>query len=89
VLLNSVLDTGIHHGLSEDSVLRGIRHGLAGKSTLEGGPAASLPACTGSPQPPWAPAHMGMPKLTGRPTAEDSPAQHTVTSVLCSFLMAF
>lgn len=31
VLLNGVLHTGIHHGLCEDTILRGICHGLVGK----------------------------------------------------------
>lgn len=31
VLLNSILDTGIHHGLCEDPIFRGICHGLEGR----------------------------------------------------------
>lgn len=31
VLLDGILDPGIHHGLGEDPVLRGVCHGLVGK----------------------------------------------------------
>lgn len=43
VLLNSILDSGIHHGLREDPILRGICHGLVGKRAQK----ERLAACTG------------------------------------------
>lgn len=46
MLLNSILDTSIHHGLREDPILRGIRHGLVGKRAQK----KRLAACTGKPQ---------------------------------------
>lgn len=39
VLLNSILDTGIHHGLCEDPIFRGICHGLPCHSKLSNLPA--------------------------------------------------
>ena len=37
VLLDGILNPGVHHGLSEDPVLRGICHGLAKKRVLTQG----------------------------------------------------
>lgn len=43
MLLNSILDTSIHHGLREDPILRGIRHGLVRERAQK----KRLAACTG------------------------------------------
>ena len=49
VLLDGVPDPGVHHGLGEDSVLRGIRHGLAGRERAEAGRPEGLAAGKESP----------------------------------------
>lgn len=46
VLLDGVLDPGVHHGLSEDPVLGGICHGLAGRESTEAGQGPGA-ACIG------------------------------------------
>lgn len=46
MLLNSILDTSIHHGLREDPILRGIRHGLVRERAQK----KRLAACTGKPR---------------------------------------
>lgn len=56
VLLDGVLDPGVHHGLGEDPVLGGIRHGLAEKESTEAGQGPELPAW-GKVSQPQAPGH--------------------------------
>lgn len=52
VLLDGVLDPGVHHGLGEDPVLRGIGHGLEGEAALRQGTQRGCLRGEGVPDPP-------------------------------------
>lgn len=84
VLLDGVLDPGIHHGLGEDPVLRGVRHGLAGRASTEAGQGPELPA-RAKVSPPQAP---GPPGTSPRTREAGQPTLHAVSPTRSRFLGA-